>query len=152
VILTLIAINSLGWLVVQLGIALVFTRIPTRFFVHNSRLDCVRPREINMYLNVLHIRRWKHLLPDGARWVGGASYRKPAASRDPIYLRSLILETRRGEAAHRLMLACCPIFFLWNPLRAWPILCLYATAANLPCIMAQRYNRHTVQRILTRRA
>jgi glycosyl-4,4'-diaponeurosporenoate acyltransferase len=147
---TLIAINFVGWLIVQLSIAFIFTRIPAHFFARDRQLDRIHPQEISLYLNLLQIRRWKHLLPDGARWVGGNFYRKQPASRDPAYLRRLIIETRRNETAHWLMIACCPVFFLWNPLRAWPILALYAVAANLPCIAAQRYNRYTALRLLAR--
>lgn len=148
----LIAINALGWLIVQLSIAAIFIRMPVRFFSRDSRLYYVHPRELNLYRNVVHIRRWKHLLPDGASWLGGTSHKKQRVSRDPHFLHHIVIETRRSEAAHWLMLACCPIFFLWNPPRAWPILALYAAAANLPCIVAQRYNRHSAQRMLARQA
>jgi glycosyl-4,4'-diaponeurosporenoate acyltransferase len=150
VIVKLIAINALSWLIVQLSIAAIFLRVPAGLFSHNSRLFQIHPRELNLYRNMLHIRRWKHLLPNGASWLGGTSCKESRVSRDPHLMHRFVIETRRSEAAHWLMLACCPIFFLWNPPRAWPILALYAAAANLPCIAAQRYNRQTAQRILGR--
>lgn len=150
-ILTLIAINTLGWLILQLSIAATATRIDPRHFARDNRLYRIHPQEISFCRNWLHIRHWKGLLPDGAPWVGGAFHKQHLLSRDPTYLRQLLIETRRGEAAHWTMLACFPIFFLWNPPWARVVIALYAIAANLPCILVQRYNRHMVQRLLSRK-
>jgi glycosyl-4,4'-diaponeurosporenoate acyltransferase len=149
-ILRLIAINSIAWLVVHLSIAAIFVRIPSRFFSSGSRRDRVSPREMALYRRWFLIRRWKHLLPDGAAWVGKPLSRKRLASDDQAILREILTETNRSEAAHWLMLAFCPVFFLWNPPIAWPILAAYAAAANFPCIAAQRYNRQIVERTLWR--
>ena len=45
------------------------------------------------------------------------------------------------------MLGCLPIFFIWNPPWARWVMTVYALAANLPCILVQRYNRFTLNRI-----
>jgi len=45
------------------------------------------------------------------------------------------------------MLGCLPIFSIWNPLWAGWVMVIYAIAANLPCILAQCYNRSIVRRI-----
>ena len=147
---TLIAANTVAWLVIHLSIAAIVTRVDARNFATDNLLYRTCPAEIILYRNWLHIRRWKNLLPDGAPWVGGTFSKKHLGGRNAAYLRQFALETRRGEAAHWLMLTCCPVFFLWNPAWAWPILALYAAAANLPCIAVQRYNRQTIQRILAR--
>jgi glycosyl-4,4'-diaponeurosporenoate acyltransferase len=47
-------------------------------------------------------------------------------------------------------MACAPVFFLWNPWWSDLIIVAYALTANLPCILAQRYNRARFQRLLTR--
>jgi glycosyl-4,4'-diaponeurosporenoate acyltransferase len=149
-ILTLIAINTTGWLVLQLSIAAVATRVSSRFFANRRGLYRVRGWEVHVYRRWLRIRRWKRMLPDGASWVGGSFRKKRLERRDAEYLREFALETRRGEAAHWLMMACFPIFFLWNPPRAWFVLVLYAVGANLPCIAVQRYNRTVAMRMLQR--
>lgn len=43
-------------------------------------------------------------------------------------------------------LAFVPLFFLWNPWWADLVIVAYAIAANVPCIVAQRYNRVRFQR------
>jgi glycosyl-4,4'-diaponeurosporenoate acyltransferase len=148
-VLTLIAVNAFGWLVLQLSIAAVATRIDSQNFSRDLFLYRTHSREIGFYRKWLQIRRWKGLLPDGAPWVGGSFRKKRLLARDPAYLRQFIIETRRGEAAHWVMLACFPIFFLWNPPWAFIVIALYAIAANLPCIVVQRYNRRMVQGLLS---
>jgi glycosyl-4,4'-diaponeurosporenoate acyltransferase len=147
-VLTSIAANALGCAALQLSIAAIAVRIPARHFARDHRLYRTHPAEIAFYRRVLRIRRWKSLLPDGTPWVGGAFRKKRLAARDPAYIRQLLLETRRGEAAHWLMLASFPIFFLWNPPWARTAIAVYALAANLPCILVQRYNRQAAERIL----
>lgn len=144
----LLLINAGTWLVVQLSIAAIATHLPSAFFAGEGRLDRTYNSEVAFYRDSLRIRRWKHLLPDGARWVGGSFRKKRLLGRDAAYLRQLIVETRRGEAAHWAMLACFPIFFLWNPGWAVGINAFYAVAANLPCILTQRYNRHIAKRLV----
>ena len=48
------------------------------------------------------------------------------------------------------MLACLPLFFLWNPPWACAVMAFYAIAANMPCIAVQRYNRLVLARFRTR--
>ncbi len=146
----LIFINTLGCAILQLAIAAIAVRIDPRRFAPDTALLRTRPSEIDFYRRLLHIRRWKALLPDGAPWVGGTFRKKRLQGRDPTYLHRFLLETRRAEAAHLLALALFPLFFFWNPPWARIVIALYALAANLPCILAQRYNGHVVQQILTR--
>lgn len=149
-ILTLIAVNTFGWLILQVSIAAAATHMDSRHFVNDNLLYRTYAWEIDFYRKWFRIRRWKGLLPDGAPWVGGAFRKKRLQGRNPTYLRQFALEARRGEAAHWLMLACFPLFFLWNPPWACIVIAAYAIAANLPCIVVQRYNRQMVQRLLSR--
>jgi len=146
-ILAIITANTFGWLVLQLFIAAVATRMAPRCFAKDNWLYRVWAREIEFYRRFLLIRRWKNWLPDGAPWVGGRFRKKTLLGRDSTYLTQLGIETRRGEAAHWLMLASFPIFFPWNPLWARIVIVVYAVAANLPCIIVQRYNREVVRRL-----
>jgi len=58
-------------------------------------------------------------------------------------------ETWRGELVHWLALLAAPLFCLWNPWWAVLVNATYAVAANIPCILVQRYNRARFQRLLT---
>jgi glycosyl-4,4'-diaponeurosporenoate acyltransferase len=140
--------NILGWPVVHLTIGFVSVRLPSEFFARDNWLTAARSWEANgrLYREWMGIRKWKPLLPDGAPLFGGFAKGKLFA-RDAEYLRNFMLETRRAEIAHWCMLGCVPIFFLWNPPWACWVMTAYAFAANLPCILAQRYNRLMLQRV-----
>ena len=140
--------NILGWPVVHLTIGFVSVRLPSEFFARDNWLTAARRWEADggLYREWIGIRKWKSLLPDGAPWLGGFAKEKLFA-RDTEYLRRFILETRRAEIAHWCMLGCLPLFFLWNPPWACWAITAYALAANIPCILAQRYNRLALTRV-----
>lgn len=139
--------NILGWPVLQLSIAFVAVRLPHSIFARDSWLTAPRSWEQGgvFYRDKFFIRKWKNLLPDGGPWLGGFA-KKGLQSRNPAYLAQFILETRRGELAHWCMIACLPLFFLWNPPWARWVMTGYAIAANVPCILVQRYNRFVLDR------
>lgn len=146
------AANILGWPLIHLSVSFLALRLPAWFFERDNWLTAPRSWESDgiVYRNVLAIRSWKSMLPDGAPWLGG--FRKNKISqRDSAYLRTFVEETRRAELAHWCMLCCLPIFFLWNPPWACLVMTVYAVAANLPCILAQRYNRIVLIRVLEAR-
>jgi glycosyl-4,4'-diaponeurosporenoate acyltransferase len=147
------AANLLGWPLIHIAISFVALRLPPQLFARDSWLTSPRrwERDGRLYRDGLSIRSWKSLLPDGAPWLGGFA-KKKIHSRDPAFLAQFILETRRAEWAHWCMLCCLPIFFLWNPPWACLVMTAYALAANLPCILVQRYNRMALDRAVRTRS
>jgi glycosyl-4,4'-diaponeurosporenoate acyltransferase len=142
--------NVCGWPIIQFSIAWGITRLPPGIFMSSGPISRVTQSEAEFYRRRLRVREWKTRLPDGAAWVGGSFPRKKLEARDAGYLSRFVAETRRSELAHWLMTACCPIFFLWNPMWVWPIMIFYAVVANAPCIVVQRYNRTIASRVLAR--
>ncbi len=142
------AVNVLGWPVLHLAIGSVALRLPPNVFARDTWLTAPRrwEREGHAYRGWLAIRKWKSLLPDGAPWLGGFA-KERFRERNPAYLSQFLIETRRAEIAHWCMLGCLPIFFIWNPPWARWVMTAYALAANLPCILVQRYNRFTINRL-----
>ena len=142
------AANLLGWPVIHISIASAALRLPPELFARDSWLTVPRRWEHDgrLYRDWFAIRKWKSLLPDGAPWLGGFA-KKKLRGRDRAYLAQFLLETRRAEVAHWCMLACLPVFFVWNPPWACWMMTVYAIAANLPCILAQRYNRLAFERV-----
>ncbi len=139
-----VALNALGLPALQLGLAWAFTRMPAARFTppRRGRGD---PRN---YERFLAIKRWKDRLPDGASWFKGGFAKAELQRRDRQHLARFLQETRRGELCHWTALALIPVFFLWNPWWGDLIIAFYALAANLPCILVQRYNRLRLQRAL----
>ena len=99
----------------------------------------------------LGVRRWKDHLPEaGALFPGGVSKRQLPPGEDGGVGR-FVVETRRAELGHWASLACLPLFPLWNPPIGVAVVVAYGLAANLPCIVVQRYNRGRGQRLLAAR-
>lgn len=140
----IVVLNVGGWLVVQLALAWAFTRMPVAWFGGGRIFSWERGGRL--YDRVLWIRRWKGVLPDGARWFRGGYAKSRLAGYEPRHLERFCRETWRGELCHWTALACAPVFFLWNPWWGDLIVATYALGANLPCILVQRYNRARLQR------
>lgn len=145
----LIITNVLGWLVLQSGLAWAATGMPITCFNPAGVLFRSRSFERGgrFYERFFFIKQWKHRLPEGARYLRRGFRKKKLTSRNPQYLQQFCSETCRGEAAHWAQLACAPLFFIWNPPWAGWVMVVYALLANMPCIMAQRYNRIRLLRI-----
>jgi len=145
-----ITLNIAGWPVIQLGLAWAFTRMPVTWF--NPGVAHAWEQGGRFYERFLGIKHWKDWLPDAARWFSGGFAKGGLADTRPDYLHRFIRETWRGELCHWCALGCAPVFFLWNPWWADLIMVGYGLLANLPCILAQRYNRLRLRRLLSRRS
>ena len=141
-----VLLNVCGWPLIQLGLAWAFTRMPVAWFAPPASWKWEGRGRV--YERCFAIRRWKDRLPDAARWFGGGFAKGSLTDRGPDYLWRFIQETWRGELCHWCALAFTPVFFLWNPPWADAVMLLYALSANLPCILAQRYNRLRLQSAL----
>ena len=147
----LILINIFTLFVLQTGLALLATRMPAAWFTPRKWLYRTRRFEQggHLYESQCAIKRWKHRLTEGARFLRQEFIKGKLSGRDRKYLDLFCNETCRAEAAHWAQLSCAPLFFIWNPFWAGCIMIVYALLVNLPCIMAQRYNRIRLLRIQT---
>lgn len=142
------------WLVLQVSSALICLNLPDRFFAPESfifrahRLE----RQGRIYNQLFRISRWKHLLPDGAVvWKKRGYKKKKLIDFSDENLNRFLIESARGELSH--WLALFPFWLFWfftPPFVPWFML-VYAIVVNVPCIMAQRYNRPRVQHLLDHR-
>lgn len=144
----IVALNCAGWPAIQMGLAWFFTRMPEEWFHPPGELAC----EDWLYRRVFRVRHWKDRLPDAAGWFTGGFAKRSLANAEARYLQRFIRETWRGELCHWCAFAFAPVFFLWNPWWADLVIIVYATAANLPCILTQRHNRLRMRRLLARMA
>jgi glycosyl-4,4'-diaponeurosporenoate acyltransferase len=146
----LILVNIAAWLVFHLGIAALATALPLRMFPSSGWICRERRFEKNgkIYEAFFAVRRWKGLLPEGADILGKGFKKGRMESRNPDYLRLYFLETCRSEICHWTVWLCGWLFFLWNPPWAGWVMVVYATFANFPCIIAQRYNRARLRKLL----
>jgi glycosyl-4,4'-diaponeurosporenoate acyltransferase len=144
-----VVLNVAGWPVIQFGLAWLLNLMPVTWF--EPPAGGAWEQGGQFYESNFGIKHWKDQLPDAARWFGLGFAKDSLARMDSSYLHRFIRETRRGELCHWFALGCTPVFFLWNPWWADLIIIGYAVLANLPCILALRYNRLRFQRLLARR-
>lgn len=144
----IVSLNALGWPSIQLALAWAFTRLPDSLFHPPSPAEF--EADGDFYQSAFRIRAWKDRLPDAATWFSGGFAKARMRQAAPEYLRRFIRETWRGELCHWTALAFTPLFFAWNPWWGDMIVTAYALSANLPCILAQRYNRIRLQRLIRR--
>jgi glycosyl-4,4'-diaponeurosporenoate acyltransferase len=98
----------------------------------------------------LGIRVWKPWIPDAGGALPGGVRKATLVRRDPQSLRRLLLETRRAELVHWLLLPCGLLTALWLPPAGVLVNVVFGLAFNLPCLLLQRYNRARLWRCLGR--
>ncbi|MDR0288100.1 MAG: hypothetical protein LBI03_10425 [Clostridiales bacterium] len=131
-----------GWLIIQLGTALICFKIPSKQFNSESWLFQIYPWEKNGKLfSFLNVRHWKHLLPDGAAIMKGGYRKKNLTDYSPKNLDKFVVESCRAELTHLLAILPFWIFGFIGPPIIIVFMFIYALAVNLPCIIVQRYNR-----------
>lgn len=142
--------NIVGWPFIHWAVSTIAFRFPLASFSFDSFLYRERDWEKKgaFYQEYFRVKSWKSKLPDGAALLGHSFTKKKLQSYERSYLETFAKETCRAEWAHWVTLSAAPIFFLWNPPWASLVMFTYAFVANVPCIIAQRYNRLVLQRIL----
>ncbi|WP_020615092.1 hypothetical protein [Paenibacillus daejeonensis] len=143
-------LNGVSLTIIHMTAAWVAIRLPDRWFANESWLTAPRSLEYGgqLYERLLQIRRWKDRLPDGGAWFKGGFAKAVLTSREPEYMERFVRETRRGEWTHWGMLLALPLFGLWNSWGGMVIVAVWLVAANLPCILVQRYNRVRLLRVV----
>ena len=138
------------WVVIHLGISYLCSLIPLNKFNTENCWYSTKKFEYkgNIYIGFFKIKKWKHLVPDGAKLFKNGFPKKKLQSCSPEYLEAFMLETCRGELTHWMQLLPAGIFFLWNIWWAGIIMIVYALCVNIPCILLQRYNRARLQKVL----
>ena len=131
-----------GWFSFQLGAALICLKIPESWLTSERYLFRTHRWEKNgrLYL-FLGVHRWKRLLPDGAAITKGGYRKKTLTDYSPENLERFMKESCRAELTHLLAILPFWVFGFIGPPSIIPYMLLYALALNLPCIIAQRYNR-----------
>lgn len=147
------ALNICAWLVIQLGLAWSFTRLPVENFHPHGFWARPKSWERNgrLYERVFAIKLWKDKLPDASRFLQGGFAKSTLQTADAEYLERFLREAWRGELVHWLALLPLPLFAIWNPWWGLLVNAAVALALNLPCILSLRYNRARLHRLLARK-
>ena len=142
-----------AWMVINLSVVIICLFLPDK--VLNPRAFFFRShpfeRDGQNYENVFKVKRWKHLLPDGGGLWKKRGYKKrhlEDISEDN--LERFLLESCRAELTHWLVISFFWVFGFFLPASATGLMLIIALLGNLPCIIAQRYNRPRFLRLLER--
>ena len=144
-----ILIDVIAWFVIHMGVSYIMSRQPLTSFNNHSWLYRKRNWERNgrFYEKFFRLKSWKRRLPDGAAIFKNGFEKKRLKETNKDYLDSFIRETCRAELTHWIVFLFGPVFLIWNLWWVGIVMILYATIANIPCIITQRYNRIRLQRI-----
>ena len=140
------------WFTIMALPAYLFYLIPKEWFKPNSFFFRERKWEKGgkFYEKVFFIKKWKGFLPDGAALFKGGFKKKKLKSLSKEYFSEFVLESCRAEATHIPPIFLSLLFAIYNPPYIVIIMVVFGMIVNLPCILAQRYNRIRLQRILMR--
>ena len=144
-----IVLDCIMWTAFYFSIAFLCTRIPMEYLAKDRWLFRTRPWEQQgeIYHRLFGVRYWKKRLPSGGKIFGGFDMRSIASYEVP-YLERWIIETRRSELCHWILILPSVLFFLWNPPEVGWGMIVYAILFNLPMIITQRHNRPRLQALL----
>lgn len=141
------------WLFVHLLASWTGYRMSDRYFREDNWLYRSRTFELTGHLyEKLGIRKWKQRLPEGDALVKDGFRKKylPGGKLTIDYIQRFCIESRRAEWVHWLAFLPGPLFFFSGNVPLGTAMTVYALLANLPCIMAQRYNRIRLTRVSAR--
>lgn len=146
-----IIIDILAWAFFHLSISAVCVRLPLTTFQNNTFWFRIYAWEKSgaLWDRLFRVKAWKGKLVDGASLCKIGYEKKALHGNSAKDLQTFAEETKRAELTHCLSILPAPLFFLWNPLWAGWVMVVYAICFNLPFIIAQRYNRGRIKKILS---
>ena len=147
-----IILDILAWLFFHLIIAKVSLAIKDSHLVKYNLMFKVYKFEASglIYEKLFLVNKWKDKLPDGTKILkkGFSKNRVDKMSLD--YFKKFLIEVNRAELSHWLQMLPAPLFFLFNLPIIGYLMIVYAMLFNLPFIIAQRYNRPKLIRIINK--
>jgi len=138
------------WGVYQLSVSLICFFIPDQFYNPNKFIfrSHAWEKDGKVYSKIFKVQKWKKFLPDGGAVLKDGYKKKNIDNFSRANMEKFVIETCRGELSHWLAIIPFWIFgFIAPPIVILPMF-IYAIGINLPCIIAQRYNRPRFRKIL----
>lgn len=97
----------------------------------------------------LGIGWWARVLPEGGSWLGGQS-KSRLPGRDPASLSRYLVEVRRGEWVHVIMLAAWLPLAFFNPWWLTLLFAIIVVGVNVVFLVVLRYNQMRLTALLDR--
>lgn len=149
----IILLDIAAWFFFHMSISFLCMKIPDEWYAkpHSLFQSFAWEKQGAIWQHLFRIKNWKKYLPDGSSIVKSAYNKTHLHGKDNHTLAKFIIETKRAELTHWLLIPPAFVFFIWNPLWAGIVMLLYAGVANLPFIIIQRYNRPRLERMQQRK-
>lgn len=148
-----IALCFLLWALIQVLVSYVCLKMPNRFF-NPTKFPFASFRfeqEGAFYRKWLRVHKWKKHLPDGGALMGADFHKKNLEHVTHANLRRFMIESCRAEMTHFFAILPFWVFGFIAPADVIWIMFVYALALNMPCIIAQRYNRPRIRKLMEKR-
>jgi glycosyl-4,4'-diaponeurosporenoate acyltransferase len=147
-----VVVDVVLWAVISTATGYLAHRAPVSRFDHDGALTRLRGFEDGgrWYERHVAIKRWKGHLPEAGGLFRDGFSKRSLRSASVDQLERFVVETRRAEVTHWILVAAGPFFVLWNPWGLALVMVAYAVVANVPCLVIQRYNRARLLRVLER--
>ena len=101
----------------------------------------------NFYNKKLHIRKWRHLLPDKSQTMKSMYTKKLCNNFSSPHVCRLLQETCVAEFVHGALILCSPFVMLFSDGKTTVFCMMLFMLGNVPFIMIQRYNRPKLARL-----
>ena len=147
-----ITLDILAWLFFHLSIAKASLKIKDSYLSKNNYMFRVFKFEASglIYEKLFQVNNWKNKLPDGSKILKEGFSKNKVDTMSLDYFKKFLIEVNRAELSHWLQMLPAPIFFLFNLPIIGYLMIVYAVLFNLPFIIAQRYNRPKLIRIINK--
>ena len=148
-----IALCFVLWAAIQFMVSILCIKIPDRYYDPTKFPFAPFRFEQNgaLYRKWLLVHKWKKYLPDGGALMGSDFRKKNLEHVTEYNLQRFMIESCRAEMTHFFAIFPFWLFgFIAPPEVIW-IMLVYALAINMPCSIAQRYNRPRIQQLVKKR-
>lgn len=146
----IIILDFVVWFFFHMALSIACMKIPDAWFRTTDKgfKPFAWEKKGEIWNQIFRIRNWKRFLPDGSTIVKTAYNKTNLHGTGVEALQKFIIETKRAELTHWVLIPPAFFFFIWNPPWAGWVMVVYAFIANVPFIIAQRYNRPRLERLV----
>lgn len=147
-----IVANMSIWVGWSILVGYAANHLPDRLFKNDSFITRLRRFESQLWFQkYLKVHIVKKYLPEKGKLFGTGISKKNLPQDQLGGLNKFLIETRRAEYVHWVVIFAW-VFTLWfNPVWAVWVVAILLVLGNLPCILVQRYNRLRLLRVLNRK-
>jgi len=138
------------WGAIQYSVGKLIMIVPDKYLSPYSVLFKTQKWEDDgkIYNRIFKVKKWKHLLPDGAAAMKGGYKKKHLTDFSKNNLEIFLIESCRAELSHFIAILPFWVFGFFVPPIVILYMLIYALAVNIPCILVQRYNRPRIIKLI----